>query len=484
MATFPINGQLAGDYLIKKQLGRGDKATVYAGEHRDTGRQVAVKVLLPHLSIQQKVARRFITEARAAASLGHPNIVEVLASGRLEHDVPYYVMELLRGQRLDAALGQQPRLTAAVALPYVKQICAALQAAHDQGIVHRDLKPANVFVLEGEEVRLKLMDFGIARMLEDDDGARLTSPGTVLGSPRWAAPEQVAGQRDAICAQTDIYSLGVLLYWMLSGVPPFSAGEPDLLVEMQIRDTPPPLLERCPELPEAVARLVHQCLEKDPGLRPASAEEVARVFTEAMGASDAYRQRDPSFAQEIAQFKRELAAGKTALKEQIASLQATDADEDARDTPRPPESVAEPVPPAGPEEPAGQTGADEPGRRHLSDLLPRTEDFVVTKDHPPDGPGELVPGPRIDEGKTDILSLDQLVPGHAPDDPGEEARGTVIALPLLGDEPVDDRTTEKALPLLGEMPEGPGEDEDNLEARITVPYNSLLEPGDSGGEDP
>ena len=286
MGKLSLIGQKIGNYVIKSVIGRGDVAKVYLAEHPHLGRQVAVKVLAPHLALQPTLVARFEREARTAALLQHPNIIEIIDFGRLEDGSPYYTMELLEGRELRHVMRDKRQWSAWEVLPYIKQICAALQEAHEHNMVHRDLKPDNIFVLEGEPLRLKILDFGIAKLLEGDD-ASLTTTGTLLGNPTFTAPEQAAGATNAICKQTDIYSLGVILYWMLSGAPPFESKITETLIDQHIEVPPTPLLTRCPSVPPDVARLVHRCLEKEPGKRPATARQASRDF------EDALRNLDP-----------------------------------------------------------------------------------------------------------------------------------------------------------------------------------------------
>ncbi len=202
MSNTSIIGQKVGNYEIKSLLGRGGMANVYLAEHPRIGRQVAVKVLAPHLTLQPEMPARFEREARAAARLRHPNIIELIDFGSLDDGSPYYTMELLKGRELRQVGAEKGRWTAWEAQPYLEQICAALQVAHDARIVHRDLKPENIFVLDEEPMRLKILDFGLAKLLEGDDALQ-TATGTLLGSPSFAAPEQAAGEVDAVCPQSD-----------------------------------------------------------------------------------------------------------------------------------------------------------------------------------------------------------------------------------------------------------------------------------------
>jgi serine/threonine protein kinase len=153
-------------------------------------------------------------------------------------------------------------------------------------VVHRDLKPENIFVLSGRPLAIKVLDFGIAKLLDPDEFLNLTATGVAIGTPMFIAPEQAMGDKHNISPQTDLYSLGVVLYAMLCGVPPFQSEGIGSLLVMHINEPPPPLLGRAPHLPGEIAELVHRCLEKDPARRPRSAAAVARDFELALGAAD------------------------------------------------------------------------------------------------------------------------------------------------------------------------------------------------------
>ena len=278
-------GQTVGAYVVKELIGRGKMSMVYRAEHPEIGRQVAIKMLAPHLAMQPQMARRFKLEARMAAMLQHPNVIDIYSFGTGEHDVPYYVMELLRGRTLAAEVLQRGQMNPGDVFPYVKQICAALALAHERGVVHRGLRPSNILVVDAEMLLLKILDFGIARMLETDEGVALTSTGVLLEDPAYIAPEQAAKLHDGVTTRTDIYSLGTIIYWMLCGEPPFAGHGAGMIMVMQMRDPPPPLLSRRPDLPRALAELVHRCLAKEPGERPGSVEEVVEGFREALSCS-------------------------------------------------------------------------------------------------------------------------------------------------------------------------------------------------------
>ena len=258
---------------------------VYLARHPQIGRQVAIKVLASHLLTTAQVASRFLAEARAVERIKHPNVIEIYDFGSLDDGRPYYMMELLEGHELRKELDDRGKLSAAEALPFIEQICAGLQAAHECGVIHRDLKPENVFLLDRQPLTIKLLDFGIAKLLEVEQGSGLTSAGMVMGTPLFIAPEQALGQPELISPRTDIYSLGVMFYWMLAGRPPFEHEATAILLAMHIRDAPPPLCDVEPSVPAEVAALVARCLEKEPQRRPASAAQLAQDLAAAVAGS-------------------------------------------------------------------------------------------------------------------------------------------------------------------------------------------------------
>ncbi len=248
---------------------------VYAAEHVLLGRAAAVKVLLPEHSRNQQIVARFFNEARAATAIRHAGIVEIFDFGYAPDGSAYIAMALLDGESLGDRM-KRGTIAAAPALAIARQIAGALAAAHDAGIVHRDLKPDNVFVVPDDEVaggeRIKLLDFGIAKLAQDGSAHSKTSTGAVLGTPTYMAPEQCRGV--AIDHRVDLYALGCILFEMLAGRPPFvGEGVGDVLTG-HIHVTPPPLRSLAPAASLELEGLVAQLLAKAPGQRVQSAREL------------------------------------------------------------------------------------------------------------------------------------------------------------------------------------------------------------------
>ena len=272
---------LLGQFHLVSPIGSGAMGTVYRAWQSGMERQVAVKLLRADLTHDQDLRRRFLCEARAAARLSHPNIVCVHLVGETEGGVPYLVMEYLPGETLDDLLEREETLAPRRAVAIARQIACALAEAHAGGVVHRDLKPANIILTQrrasGELV--KIVDFGIAKVAHtaflNGVSTRLTREGLVFGTPHYIAPEQAQGAE--LDGRADIYSLGILLYRMLSGTLPFDGAAIAVLLA-HISRKPPHLAEVAPGLDPRLAAIVMRCLAKNPSDRFADAEGVAAAL--------------------------------------------------------------------------------------------------------------------------------------------------------------------------------------------------------------
>ncbi|TET55564.1 MAG: serine/threonine-protein kinase [Anaerolineales bacterium] len=257
-------------YRLVELVGSGGMAIVYHGEDTLLKRPVAVKVLREPYADDPAFLRRFRREAQAAAALDHSNVVRVYDVGQ-DGGRHYIVMEYVDGEDLKTLIRRRGRLNVDEALAIASQIAAGVGHAHQAGVIHCDIKPQNVLVTE--DGRAKVADFGIARALSE---AGLTDPETVWGSPLYFSPEQASG--DPPTPASDVYSIGITLYEMLAGSPPFRAEKPTALALMHMRGDPPPLAARCPQVPPQLETIVRKAIAKDPGERYATAGEFGRVL--------------------------------------------------------------------------------------------------------------------------------------------------------------------------------------------------------------
>ncbi len=267
-------GMRLGVYRIQELKGEGGFASVYLAVHESLGRPVAIKVLWPHLARNPDFVGRFLREARAAAGLRHPNIVQVHDVGQ-QGQYYYIVMDFIEGKSLLGVLQEKKRLDPATALSIVQQIGSALDYAHGKGVVHRDVKPSNILI-DGQG-KAYLSDFGIAKAAWT---SQLTRTGVSLGTPEYMSPEQCEGKE--VDHRSDLYSLGVVLYEMLCGGPPFRAETPLGVVYKQVKEPPPPLSVWKVKVPKAVEDVVMKAVAKDPGQRFQSGAEMAQALETAI----------------------------------------------------------------------------------------------------------------------------------------------------------------------------------------------------------
>jgi eukaryotic-like serine/threonine-protein kinase len=258
-------GRVVGEYVIEELVSSGGHGSVYRSRHKTKKTIAAIKVLHPAVMALPRMAERFVQEVEVILRLRHPNIVQVQELGRLPDGTLYYVMEYLQGTTLRSFLSARGRLPPDEALSILEPVCAALAVAHEANIVHRDVKASNIMICDGPERVVKLLDFGIAKLVAPGPDKRgLTSVGQQLGTPSIMAPEQIlCGPIDA---RTDIYALGALLYTLLTGRPPFESLVPGDLVEQHLAVPPPRPSQRAPLSPVLDA-VVLRCLEKRPERR-------------------------------------------------------------------------------------------------------------------------------------------------------------------------------------------------------------------------
>ena len=265
-------GKKLGSYEIKKQIGRGGMGIVYEAFDHALRRNVAVKIIPGHLARHPDIISRFQKEARAAARLNHPGIVEIYGIG-CEEGVHFFVMEYLGGESLEKILEKEKKLPCELSLRIIHQAASALHHAHRQGFIHRDIKPSNI-VFNRETGMVKVTDFGIAKAMEGE--TQLTASDVRLGTPRYMSPEQVRGEE--LDPRSDIFSLGVVFFEMLTGKGPFG-GDSFLVIMRKIIETEPEIPEECEaEIPPAVREMLRKSLAKDPDDRYQTAADLARAI--------------------------------------------------------------------------------------------------------------------------------------------------------------------------------------------------------------
>ncbi len=272
-----IGDVIADKYEVVDFIGQGGMGLVLEGVHRGLGQRVAIKLLRRDAKHDEELFARFEREARAAAQLRSRHAVRVYDVGTTENGTPFMVMEVLEGHDLDLELARHGRLEVRDAVSYVLQVCSAMAEAHALGIVHRDLKPHNLFLAqEGNDVVVKVLDFGISKTA-DEGSKSLTQTSSALGTPLYMSPEQIRSAKH-VDARTDIWSLGVILYELIAGRPPFDADNPTAIIAAITADTPTPLGEVCPEVPKALSDAVMRALAKKPSERFADVASFAAAI--------------------------------------------------------------------------------------------------------------------------------------------------------------------------------------------------------------
>jgi len=259
---------VAGRYSLERELGRGGMGVVYLAREVRLDRPVAIKLLPPELAAQERLRDRFLREARTAARLSHPYIVPIHAVDEIG-DFVFFVMAYVDGETLAQRVASRGSLTPADATRIVREVAWALAYAHAQGVVHRDIKPANILLERGTE-RSMVADFGIARQTH---AAGETMVGELLGTPEYMSPEQASGE--AVDGRSDLYSLGLVGFFALTGQPPFVGSSAQTVLAQQITKPAPPVASVTAGIPSTLARVIDQCLEKDPTRRPATGEALA-----------------------------------------------------------------------------------------------------------------------------------------------------------------------------------------------------------------
>jgi eukaryotic-like serine/threonine-protein kinase len=276
----PLLGTVLADRVrVERAIARGGMGKVYYGEQVGMRRPCAIKILDPRLAggaDTMEFARRFLLEASTAAKLTHPNVVTIFDYGETADGACFIAMEYLEGRSVSEELKKQGRVAPERAIHIAKQVCRALREAHAIGVVHRDMKPGNVFLVkqDDDDDFVKVLDFGLVKETSPSDSQDHTQIGQIMGSPRYMAPEQVQGK--TVDSRTDIYSLGVMLYAMLSGKPPFDKATELATMMAQVSDVPPPLASVAPDLvlPPGLDAVVMKCLAKNPDDRFSSMEEL------------------------------------------------------------------------------------------------------------------------------------------------------------------------------------------------------------------
>lgn len=277
-AVLEIGEILDGKYKVETFLGRGGMGAVYRAHHIELGNKVAVKVMHPRFAVDSAAVKRFQMEARTIARLRHKNILSVHAFGSVS-GLTYMAMEYIEGESLATRIFEYGRLKPSDAMPLLRQICDAMTYAHENGVLHRDLKPDNTVIIETADsgTQVKVVDFGLAKLLDGDDIQKLTQTGEVVGDPNYMSPEQCQGR--PLDERSDIYSFGCMMYEMFSGEKPFRAETPVSILYMQVSSPPPPFAARL-GLPASLEAIVLTAMAKDPNDRYESFAVLSKLLDE------------------------------------------------------------------------------------------------------------------------------------------------------------------------------------------------------------
>ncbi len=328
---------LAGRYRLIEKIGEGGAAEVYKARDERLGRMVAIKRLRPQYTTDDASRSRFTIEARTAAGLSHPNIVDVYDFGEIPDGSMWIAMQYVEGQNLKDVLHRRGRLSAAEVVSIAQQVCAALSVAHAKGLIHRDVKPQNIMIDRAGDVRLT--DFGIVKALS---GPELTQTGMTFGTAAYLSPEQATGE--PLSPASDIYALGCVMYEMLSGTPPFTGDNPAVVAYKQVWEQPRPLHDLVPEVPPSLESIVMRCLNKEPARRYPSTDMLAADLARMSSSFSQPTQMVPLSTSGAA---AGAVAGGVAAADTPVSLEATPRAETSQPIPMPdaPEHSPQPVPP-------------------------------------------------------------------------------------------------------------------------------------------
>jgi serine/threonine-protein kinase len=277
-------GTELGSFRLVQEIGRGAMASIFRAQHTHHGHQLAIKVLHPDVCRRAEAVRRFAREVQAVNRTWHPNILEITDVVISDNHPPFLTMELLQGEDLQAKLDRAGALAVPQAVNVMAQVCGALAAVHQRNVVHRDLKPGNIFLVGGGDEEfpiVKVLDFGLAKFMYEEDPFLRTRTGATIGTPEYMPPEQIRG--DKVDYRIDLYAVGAILYELVTGKPPFHGGTTFDLVQRTLKEIPEAPSRRAPAsargaISPLLDQIILRCLEKDPDHRIQSAAELQRLL--------------------------------------------------------------------------------------------------------------------------------------------------------------------------------------------------------------